>query len=240
MGKLIVNADDFGYCEAVNQGIIYAHKKGVVNSTTIMANMPGFDSAVELLKENKDLKCGVHMTMTCYKPVLNNLKTLVDENGYFHRRLTKEVVESVDLDELYEEFCAQIDKAKKYIDITHLDSHHHAHREERFRPVIQKIVDKYKLPIRMNICRENLQNIGFIEEFYSDNVCVEWFEKHADFINSHEVVDMMCHPAMLDEFIYKSTSYNINRMKELEVLTNPKVKEILEKHEIKTTNYKDM
>ena len=55
LSKLIVNADDFGYSEAVNYGIISAHRNGIVTSTTMMANMPGFDHAVNLLKENKDL-----------------------------------------------------------------------------------------------------------------------------------------------------------------------------------------
>ena len=52
MTKLIVNADDFGLSEAVNYGIISAYKNGIVRSTTIMAGMPAFDHAVELLKEN--------------------------------------------------------------------------------------------------------------------------------------------------------------------------------------------
>ena len=55
MTKLIINADDFGLSEAVNYGIISAHKTGVVTSTSTMANMPGFEHAMELLKENKKL-----------------------------------------------------------------------------------------------------------------------------------------------------------------------------------------
>ena len=81
MTKLIVNADDFGLSEAVNYGIISAYKNGIVRSTTIMAGMPAFDHAVELLKENKGLGCGVHMTLSLNKPVLNYHKTIVDENG---------------------------------------------------------------------------------------------------------------------------------------------------------------
>ena len=48
MTKLIINADDFGLSEAVNYGIISAHKTGVVTSTSTMANMPGFEHAMEL------------------------------------------------------------------------------------------------------------------------------------------------------------------------------------------------
>ena len=111
MTKLIINADDFGLSEGVNYGIISAYKSGVVRSTMLWL-MPGFEHAMELLKENKDLGCGVHMTLSCYKPVLSNLKTIVDENGYFIRRITNEVIENMDLNEIYEEFCAQIEKVR--------------------------------------------------------------------------------------------------------------------------------
>ena len=71
MTKLIINADDFGLSEAVNYGIISAHKTGVVTSTSTMANMPGFEHAMELLKENKKLGCGVHLTMSCYLSLIH-------------------------------------------------------------------------------------------------------------------------------------------------------------------------
>ena len=149
MSKLIVNADDFGYCEAVNYGIISAHRNGIVTSTTIMANMPGFDHAVNLLKENKDIGCGVHMTLSCNKPLNNKFKSLVDENGMFHRRINEEVVNKIDLDELYYEFCSQIDRVKNAgVEISHLDSHHHVHTIPHFKDVIKSIMNKYNLKIR--------------------------------------------------------------------------------------------
>ena len=89
--RLIINADDFGYSKGVNYGIIDAYKNGIVRSTTIMAGMPGFDHAVELAKENKELGVGVHLTLTSYKPVLDSHKTIVNEHGYFDKGLyTKE------------------------------------------------------------------------------------------------------------------------------------------------------
>ncbi len=148
MTKLIINADDFGYCEAVNHGIISAYRNGVVTSTTTMANMPGFKHAMKLLKKNLGLGCGVHLTLSCHKPLLSDLKTIVDENGYFHRGITNESLQNMDLDEIYEEFCAQIDRLMKYTKVSHIDSHHHVHTLEGLKPVIQKILEKYNLPIR--------------------------------------------------------------------------------------------
>lgn len=45
--KLIINADDFGYTPAVTQGIIEAHKRGVVTSTTALPTSPYFLEAME-------------------------------------------------------------------------------------------------------------------------------------------------------------------------------------------------
>ena len=50
MKKLIVNADDFGMTEGVNRAIIEGHTRGAISSSTLMANMPAFDSAVRLAK----------------------------------------------------------------------------------------------------------------------------------------------------------------------------------------------
>ncbi|MGL5717489.1 MAG: chitin disaccharide deacetylase [Paraclostridium sp.] len=243
MTKLIVNADDFGYCEGVNKGIVSAHKNGVVKSCTIMTGMPGFEQAVELLKENPELGCGVHMTLSCYKPVLDTHKTLVDENGYFFKRITADKSKEIDLDELYVEWCAQIEKAKNAgIEITHLDSHHHVHTLEIFRPVVEKILQKYDLPIRGGFEYEldYAKIIPVIGSFYSKNVELEYFEKNIDKLTEYDVVDVMSHPAFVDAFLSKSTSYSVERTVEHEILTSPELIKFFEDNNIEITNYRNI
>ena len=240
MTKLIINADDFGYCEAVNYGIISAHNKGVVTSTTIMANMPGCEHGIKLLKENKTLDCGVHLTLSCYKPILNNLKTIVDENGYFYKGITNEKLEEMDLEEIYQEFCAQIDKVRKEIEISHLDSHHHVHTLKGLEEVIVRISNKYDLPIRGGFEYEldNIDKVDLIDYFYSKKVSEDFFEIYNEELNKYQIVDIMCHPAYLDNFIISSTSYSIERVKEHEILTSERVKSYLKNNFI-LTNYKN-
>lgn len=241
MTKLIINADDFGYCEAVNYGIISAYQNGVVRSTTAMANMPGLDHAMNLLKENEGLGCGVHMTLSCNKPVLNNLKTIVDENGMFFRRITDEVIDKMDLDEVYEELCAQIDKVKSYTKISHLDSHHHIHTLEKLKPVIEKIVSKYDLPIRggFEYDLDYSKIVPMLDTFYNENVEMDYFEKNVDKIKEYTTVDIMAHPAYLDDYVLSSTSYAIARTKEYKILTSEKVKEYLNKN-FELSNYNNL
>lgn len=241
MTKLIINADDYGYTEAVNEGIISAYKNGIVSSCTIMANMPGFEHGIKLIKENPGLKCGVHMTLTCYKPLLDNHKTIVDEQGYFYKRATDDVLDKMDLEEVYNEFCAQIEKIKKSgINITHLDSHHHVHGLKKLQTVIEKIVDEYNIPIRGAFEYESdLQNtISLLDSFYGKNVNKDYFKKNINEIKKYEVCDLMCHPSFVDEFLLNSTSYATQRQKEHDILISKEVKEFLKENKIQIVNYK--
>ncbi|HBG5343688.1 TPA: chitin disaccharide deacetylase [Clostridioides difficile] len=243
MTKIIINADDFGYCEAVNYGIISAHNNGIVRSTSMMANMPGVEHGVNLLKENKTLNCGVHMTLSCGRPLLSNLKTIVDKDGFFIRRITDEIIEKMDCDEIYRELCAQIDRVKGFgIDISHLDSHHHIHTLVSLKPVIEKIVNKYNLPIRggFEYNLEYSKIVPLIDSFYKENVSEEYFIKNIDEIMKYDVVDIMSHPAFLDDYILNSTSYAIDRTKEQKILTSKKVKEFLAKNGLVISSYRDI
>lgn len=240
--KLIVNADDFGFSKAVNYGIIEAYKTGVVRSTTIMAGMPTFDHAVELLKENPGLGCGVHLTLSAYKPVLKTHKTIVDEEGNFYRKLlTEQDLNKIDLNEVFEEFCAQIERVKgRGINITHLDSHHHVHTFEFLKPVIEKILRKYNLPIRGGLGYELDYNkvVPFEGAFYGEDVSVKSLEKIIN--KEYELIEVMAHPAYVDSFLLKNSSYNLKRLEELEVLTSRELKDLLKENNIEVINYKDI
>ncbi len=239
MAKLIVNADDFGYSEGVNHGIISAHKNGIVTSCTVMANMPGFEHGMDLIKENPTLRCGVHMTLTCYKPLLKDHKTIVDENGDFFRRPSEEVLKNIDLEEVYREFKAQIEKVRERVEITHLDSHHHVHGQEYLRPVIERIASEYKLPMRQSseLSIDGVRYAKCLGNFYMDNVKEEYFEEHLAELNENEVTDLMCHPAFVDEFLLGASSYNVQRAKEHKILTSQKVKKFLEDNGFELVNY---
>lgn len=229
--KWIINADDFGYCKGVNLGIVEAYKNGILTSATLMTGMPGFDHAIELLKENKGLGCGIHMTLTAYEPVLKTHKTIVDEKGKFFKSPGKINLEKIDLNEIYEEFCAQIEKAKAAgVEITHLDSHHHVHMQESLRPVIDKIREKYKLPIRGDIKLEG--------SFYAENANEDYLKSLYN--EEEEIIEIMTHPAYLDLDIYESSSYNTYRMKELKVLTSKEIKFFIKENNIELCSFKDV
>ena len=81
--SLIVNADELGLTEGINEGIIEVHARGIVTSTTMVANFWAFDHAAALSRKYPDLAVGVHLNLTHGMPILpqDRVHTLVDENG---------------------------------------------------------------------------------------------------------------------------------------------------------------
>src|SRR3712207_3867489 len=113
--SLIVNADEFGLTEGINEGIIEVHAHGIVTSTTMVANMWAFDHAVSLSRKYPDLAVGVHLNLTHGVPILpqDRVHTLVDQDGFFFRRrpfLQRLGMGQISMIQVYEEFRAQIDR----------------------------------------------------------------------------------------------------------------------------------
>lgn len=131
MPQLIVNADDFGFSPGVNQGILHAHRNGIVTSTTVMVNLDYAESGlVTLLQEAPTIGIGLHINLTQGRPVSSpeRVSSLVDSDGNFYPE-TKivEVAAQFDGDHLYEEIAAQLERfiAISGREPTHLDSHYH-------------------------------------------------------------------------------------------------------------------
>ena len=130
---LIINADDFGLCHAINQAIFCTLKQGMVRSTTLMMLCPGALHAIHLLGEHPDVACGVHLTVICeminYKfgPLTPKAKvpSLIDESGYFYSfERMAEFLAQAKLDELEAEFRAQIEAVlAAKLKPSHLDWH---------------------------------------------------------------------------------------------------------------------
>ena len=60
---LIVNADDFGQSPGVNRGVIAAHERGVVTSTSLMVRWPSAAAAAAYAREHPALSVGLHVDL---------------------------------------------------------------------------------------------------------------------------------------------------------------------------------
>ena len=158
---LIINADDFGMCHAVNMAVIDSIKHGLASSCTIMIPCPWSPHALQLLQENRQIPFGVHLTAISehqgyrWRPVSssNKVPTLLDERGYF-RRLDDidALLANADLNEIEQEFRAQIESVLKAGLIpTHLDSHCHLHtRREDIFELTMILAREYGLALRVH------------------------------------------------------------------------------------------
>lgn len=157
---LIINADDFGMCHAINEAIFRTLKEGVVSSTTLMAPCPWALNAMTRLGEHPDLTFGVHLTIICdspnyrWRPLTSREKapSLVDETGYFfsYPRIP-EFLAQARADEVEMEFRAQIETVlAANLKPTHLDWHclHNGGKDDIFELTLG-LAKEYGLAVRV-------------------------------------------------------------------------------------------
>ena len=85
MKNLIVNADDLGWTEGVNRGIVEAFHHGIVTSASLLANGAAFAGGVDSARSAPGLGVGVHLNLTDGPPVADPeaIKSLLNSAGQF-------------------------------------------------------------------------------------------------------------------------------------------------------------
>jgi len=173
MLHLIVNADDLGLSEKVNEGILDAHCNGIVTSASIMANGASFDHAISICREVPTLDLGIHLNLVDEPPVLVSKKvpSLVCQRGRLHSHAKtfarKYFCGSISLKEIKKELDAQIKKVMNQgIQVSHFDSHQHLHMLPGVLRVAVELAREYGIPaIRIpneTLCPYMLRNLGKI------------------------------------------------------------------------------
>lgn len=140
MRRLIVNADDFGFTSGVNRAIIEGHTRGVVTSSTLMANGHAFAEAAQLARTVPQLSVGCHVVLIDGEPVLDpreipTLASTSDANSgasHFHQGLkafaARALARRLSPQQIEAEASAQIRKLQSAgIVVSHLDTHKHTH-----------------------------------------------------------------------------------------------------------------
>lgn len=83
--RLIVNADDFGRSQSINEAVIRAHQEGILTTASLMVNGSAFEQAVRLARENPQLGVGLHLSLVCGRSSLKptEIPGLVDDRYNF-------------------------------------------------------------------------------------------------------------------------------------------------------------
>jgi predicted glycoside hydrolase/deacetylase ChbG (UPF0249 family) len=170
---LIINADDFGMCNSVNEAIISALKEGMVRSTSLMVPCPWALHAMHFLTDHPEIPFGVHLTVISdpndyrWGPLTSREKvpSLVDRAGYFYNfEAMHAFLAQLKMDQLEVEFRTQIEAVLAAgLRPTHLDWHalRIGGRTDIFHLMI-RLAKEYRLALRVmgRALIEKLQSQG--------------------------------------------------------------------------------
>jgi len=147
MKRLIVNADDFGLTRGVSDGILSAHRHGLVTSTTVLVNraIPG-DQLGRL--RDSGMGVGLHVNLTLGEPLTRG-RSLVDAAGRFVRD-GQHAAARAKASEVSAEIAAQLERFERLFrrPPSHLDSHHHIGQLPPVRDAFVQVAIEARLPVR--------------------------------------------------------------------------------------------
>ena len=161
--KIIVNADDLGISDSVNDAIFDAMRRGVVTSATIIANGPCVEDAARRTKEFPTCSFGIHLNLTEFAPMnaasCRDLKSILNQENRFNGNSVREVpMTAAMLRAVFREWCQQIEALLRLgVDLSHFDAHHHVHTIPQMLPVLLALKRRYKIS-KIRISRNLYQN----------------------------------------------------------------------------------
>lgn len=132
--RLVVNADDFGFTEDVNEGIIACHREGIVTATTLMATGRSFHHAVRLAKQNPALDVGCHLVLVQGPGQPPGIPELLRAIALRSVNLHAELARQVEI------------VLESGIRPTHLDTHKHTHLLPPVLDAVLRIAGEYGIP----------------------------------------------------------------------------------------------
>ena len=249
MAKILVRADDLGYCEAVNYGIASAVKDGIVRSVGVMPNMDWAEHGVRLL-DGTDVTFTVHSNICQGRPITDPklIPSLVDENGFFkHKDLYRQAKEDfVVLEEVIMEVDAQFLRLQELTGRKPYMVEAHAVPSANFNKAMVMVAQKYGVEF-MKISPAGKPMIGSTPMKFSmdsgnpDYNPFESFKKAAlQPMEEDEAALMVLHPGYVDEYVLETSYITTQRAQEVAFAINPEVPKWCEENGVKLMTYADL
>jgi predicted glycoside hydrolase/deacetylase ChbG (UPF0249 family) len=248
---LIVNADDFGRSLGVDDGIVRAHREGIVTSTTFITNAPSTGHAASLARATPSLDVGVHLVLTYAKPLSDpaRIPSLVRDDGSFWRP-TELLARAIDRTEALTEYGAQYTRARELTgrEPTHVDTHHWVHDHPALSWAVCELARETGAAARTHTPaqRDEYRAKGvrttdhFTREFQHPGH-IEVADLLALLSRVEEgVTELMCHPGEPDPELVATSAYARERPIELATLTDARVRDALERERISLTTFAEL
>jgi hypothetical protein len=213
---LIINADDFGMCNSVNEAIMHTLQEGLVRSTTLMVPCPWALHAMHFLAAHPEMPFGIHLTVISdpdfyrWGPLTSREKvpSLVDRAGYFYTfEGMPEMLAHVKLDQLELEFRGQIEAVLAAgLKPSHLDWHSlRFNGRTDITNLMIRLAKEYGLALRVigrpTIEKLQVQGLPTIDYDFLDSYLIDPGIKFARYIQLlHELPaglnEMAVHPGL--------------------------------------------
>ena len=258
---LIINADDFGMCHAVNEAVFRAFPNGLLRSTTVMVPCPWALHAMHFLADHPEIPFGVHLTVISdwfdyrWGPLTPREKvpSLLNQDGYFHNfEQMPGFLAQVNMKELELEFRAQIEAVlSASLRPTHLDWHslRIGGREDIF-DMMFRLAKEYGLALRVmgrsSIEKVQSQGLPVNDYDFLDSYHLDPATKLARYVQLlHELAEGLnewaVHPAIRNEELLATEGEdNHIRQTDLDFLLSQEAKDIVKKEGIILMDYRAM
>ncbi len=247
---LIVNADDFGLTGGVSRGILDAHARGIVTSTTLLVNGPNGRALEPALVEelrSSGLGVGLHVNLTLGIPLSDprRIPSLLDAEGRFVRD-ARQVAARAASDEARLEIGNQIDAFRALMGgfPTHLDSHHHVGTRAPLLELMLFFARALKVPLRAvdadTRAAARRERLRTPDHFMGESGPEPYWT--AERVLEHlralpaGVSEFMTHPGYFDDDLAYSR-YGRQRDLELAGLTDARARELIAREEIRLAHF---
>ena len=247
--KLLMRADDLGFCKAINYGIQKAVEEKSITCVGLMPNTETAEHGYNLIKDY-DISLGQHTNICLGKPVSNprEIHSLVDENGEFckSKDINSRKVDTIDLKECEIEVEAQL---KRFVEMTGKYPDYfegHAVFSKNFFQALRNVAKKYNLffcdPMDPNWQKEN--NV-FLPQMYKldDKKCYDpkkyWEDITPNILKSENSI-LVFHPGYLDQYVFENSSFTQIRTLELDFLCSDYLKQWKKQNNVQFITFKEL
>jgi chitin disaccharide deacetylase len=214
--SLIINADDFGKDNLINEAIVFCFNHNLINSTSLMVTETGFEEAISFIKKYDYKNVGIHINLTDGKPISNfDIDFFLQENGFWDpnkvwspRILKKEVSMKFE-----KEITEQIEKMIEHVFLPqHINSHNHCHTTPFLFPIFLKVAQKFRIKLRL---AQSYYENSYVKYYYRVGINQILKAKGLAFSDSFESIDswklrknlldskrveIMVHPVFLSDY----------------------------------------
>ncbi|MCI0572401.1 MAG: ChbG/HpnK family deacetylase [Myxococcaceae bacterium] len=164
--RLVVNADDLGLHPAIDEGILKAHRDGIVTSATVLVTGRSAPNAIQRARK-QGLALGVHLCLsTGLTPVLpaHEVPSLAPK-GRFRPSWAHVALAwargQLRASEVARELRAQVARARELgAAVDHLDAHQHLHVLPGLSGLVRQLAAEERLPLRWPQERPSIQWLG--------------------------------------------------------------------------------